>query len=251
MSSSNSYSLNLAKKYPFLKKIYFFYNIYIRNLKFYFNSSQFGEDKIIYELFDKSYKGRYVDLGCFHPTRQNNTFKMYKTGWRGINIDLNTMTIDLFKFTRPGDINLRAAISNKKGSTNLFYIGDLASQNTIEKNHTNFLKNHFGLKTNDIKIKKIKTQKINDIFEKYKYYNIDFMNIDIEGHELKVLNSLNFKKFDISVICVEIFKHNKFSGENKKKILKLFKKNGYFLKHKGSINYIFKKIKPRIDSTYK
>ena len=45
MSTKKSRLLNLSKKYPFLKKLYFFYNIYIRNFKFFFKSSQFGEEK--------------------------------------------------------------------------------------------------------------------------------------------------------------------------------------------------------------
>jgi len=114
MNTKNSNFLNFVKKYPFFKKIYFFYNIYIRNLKFYFNGSQFNEDKKIIQLFKKNYKGRYVDLGCFHPTRFNNTFKMYKKGWRGMNIDLNPLTIELFDFARPEDINICSAISNKE-----------------------------------------------------------------------------------------------------------------------------------------
>ena len=89
MSTKKSRLLNLSKKYPFLKKLYFFYNIYIRNFKFFFKSSQFGEEKKISKLFDKNFKGTYVDLGCFHPVRSNNTFQFYKKGWKGLNIDLN------------------------------------------------------------------------------------------------------------------------------------------------------------------
>ena len=42
------------------------------------------------------------------------------------------------------------------------------------------------------------------------------MNIDIEGHELEVIKSVDFKEFDIKVICVEILDYNK-SSKNKKK----------------------------------
>ena len=45
MSTKNSKFLDLSKRYPFLKKFYLFYNIYIRNFKFLFKSSQFGEEK--------------------------------------------------------------------------------------------------------------------------------------------------------------------------------------------------------------
>ena len=118
MSSANSYSLKFVKRYPLFKKIYLYYNVYIRNLKFYFNNSQFGEEEKILKYFDKNHKGNFVDLGCFHPTRQNNTFKMYRNGWRGINIDLNELTIDLFNIVRPRDVNICKAISNKNAKTN-------------------------------------------------------------------------------------------------------------------------------------
>ena len=132
MSTKNSKSLDFIKKYPLFKKIYFFYNIYIRNYKFYFDGSQFGEDKKIIKIFENNYKGTYVDLGCFHPTRSNNTFKLYKKGWKGINIDLNPFTIDLFNFARPDDINICAAISNKETKKKLYFLGDLDSKNTWE-----------------------------------------------------------------------------------------------------------------------
>ena len=67
------------------------------------------------------------------------------------------------------------------------------------------------------------------------------MNIDIEGHELQVLSSLNLKKFNIKLICIEILNHDKFSKIRKKKVLNFFKKNGYLLRDKSVINYIFKK----------
>ena len=68
------------------------------------------------------------------------------------------------------------------------------------------------------------------------------MNIDIEGHELEVLKSLNLKKYNIKVICVEILNYNKFTKSRKSKLLNFFKKNKYKLVSKSSINYIFKRM---------
>lgn len=241
MSSKNSKSLNFIKKYPFFKKIYFFYNIYIRNYQFYFNGSQFGEDEKILKLFKKKYKGSFIDLGCFHPTRSNNTFKMYKKGWRGINIDLNQLTIDLFNFARPKDINVCSAVSNKKTKKKLYFLGDLDSKNTLDLNHKKWLGKHFRINNKDFKIKNIKTRKLDDILHKHNFYKTDFMNIDIEGHELEVLQSLDFKKFDIKVICIEILNYNNFTNNRKKKLISFLKKNKYVLVAKSTINYIFKK----------
>ena len=245
MSSTNSSIFKLSKKIFFFKKIYIYYNIYIRNFKFFFKPSQFGEDKKIIKLFKK--KGTYLDIGCFHPVRQSNTFLMHKLEWRGINIDLNPLTIDLFNIARPKDTNICAAVSNKKENRNMYFHHELSSVNTLDKNHTLFLKKHFGIV--DLKKKKIRTKTITEILLKLKIKNIDFLNIDIEGGELNVLKSINFKYFDIKVICVEIINYKSFHKKlktDKSKIFKLLKKNKYSLKFKSSINYIFIKKNIRL-----
>jgi FkbM family methyltransferase len=240
MSSSNSLFFKWAKAYPIFKKLFLYYNIYIRNFKFFFNNSQFGEDKRIIKLFDKNKRGTYLDVGCFHPIRQNNTYLLYKLGWKGINIDLNPLSIELFNIARPKDINICMAISGKKGSKNLFFDHELSSLNTISKNHTLFLKEAFGKK--NLREKIIKTNTLNNILRENKIKKIDFMNIDIEGNELEVLKTLNFKNLDIKVICIEIVNYDIYSKNiktNKKKILTILKKNNYHLKFKTFVNYIF------------
>lgn len=241
MSSKKSKVYDLSKKYPFLKNFYYFYNIYIRNLKFYFNGSQFQEDKKILKLFEKNYRGRYVDLGCFHPTRVNNTFKMYKSGWSGLNIDLNPLTIDLFNFARPKDINICSAISNKETKKKLYFLGDLDPKNTINLEHKKWLNREFRISNKDIKSISIKTQRFDKILEQNNFIEFDFLNIDIEGHELEVLQSLNFKKFKIDVICVEILDYDKTSNLRKKKLINFLKKNKYKLVEKSTVNFIFKR----------
>jgi len=240
MSSANSLFFKFSKSYPIFKNIFLYYNIYIRNFKFFFHSSQFGEDKKIIKLFKEKRNGTYLDLGCFHPIRQNNTYLLHKMGWKGINIDLNPVSIELFNIARPKDINICMAISRKKGSKNLFFDHELSSLNTISKNHTLFLKEAFGKK--NLKKRLIKTNTLNNILKENKIKKIDFMNIDIEGNELEVLKTLNFKDLDIKVICIEIVNYNIYSKNikiNKKKILTILKKNNYHLKFKTFVNYIF------------
>ena len=242
MSSTNSLFFRLSKSYPIIKNIFLYYNIYIRNFKFFFNTSQFGEDKKILKLFKEKTNGTYLDLGCFHPLRQNNTYLLYKLGWKGINIDLNPLTIELFNVARPNDINICVAISKKKGPKDLFFDNELSSLNTINKNHTLFLKRAF----NQIKLKKrkIKTNTLNNILKKYKINEIDFMNIDIEGNELEVLKTINFNKINIKVICIEIVNYEFYSKKikiNKKKIFNILKRNKYNLRFKTFVNYIFVK----------
>ena len=241
MSSANSVILKLSEVYPVFKKVFLYYNLYIRNLKFFFKSSpsQFGEDKKIVKLFHKDKKGIYLDLGCFHPIRQNNTYLLYRLGWAGINIDLNPLSIELFDLARPNDINICAAVSNKKSTETLYFDHSLSSVNTISKRHLIFLKRALGL--NKLKKRKIRTTTLTNILKKNKIRKIDFMNIDIEDSELKVLKTINFNYFNIKVICIEVINqfHEKDRKINKDKIIKILKKNNYTLKFKTFVNYIF------------
>lgn len=241
MPNSKSKFLELSKKFKLLKSFYYFYNIYIRNFKFIKKCSQFGEDEFILSLFEKNFKGKFLDVGCYHPTRHNNTHLMYKKGWSGINIDLNPLTIELFDFMRPRDININIGISDSESEKKLYFIDELNTQNTLDENQLNFLKNHHKIKDDEIIEKKIETKNLNTILDEYKFYYIDFMNLDIEGHELNVLKTMNFEKIKIKYLCIEMIDHNEKSFENNEKIKSLLIQNDYELIKKFEYNYIYKK----------
>ena len=51
-------------------------------------------DLIIDRLFSNVDRGYYIDVGCNHPIKYNNTYLLHKRGWSGINIDLDKTSID-------------------------------------------------------------------------------------------------------------------------------------------------------------
>tara|TARA_B100000989_G_scaffold115838_1_gene85279 strand:+ start:978 stop:1709 length:732 start_codon:yes stop_codon:yes gene_type:complete len=232
----------LNSKVNFLRKIYYFYNIYLRNFKYLKGGTQFNEEKYLQSFFKINYKGKFVDLGCFHPTRHNNTFHFYKKNWIGINVDLNPITIELFNFFRTKDININCAISDKKGYKKLYFVNDFSPLNTLDYNHLKFLKKNFSLTKKDFNEKRIKTENVNNILKKYKFNRVDFLNIDLEGFEYEVIKSINFKKFKINLICIEILNHNKLSKNKSKKIIQILKKNDFKYLKKIGVNSIFKNL---------
>ena len=96
--------------------------------------SQCGEDLFIEKFFQKKKFGLFVDLGAYNPIKFNNTYLLYQKGWRGINIDLNRTSIDLFNIIRTKDTNILAAISDKKEKTKIFIENIFSPLNTIVKN---------------------------------------------------------------------------------------------------------------------
>lgn len=242
---SKSKLLNLSKKFKILKKAYYFYNIFIRNYKFLKNGSQFQEDKYVLSQFPKNYVGKYLDIGCFHPTRHNNTYSMYKLGWTGINIDLNPLTIELFNYARPKEINLNIGISNLETKKKLYFLDELNTQNTLDENQLSFLKNHHNIQDHEIHEETIKVKPINSILEEYSFDDIDFMNLDVEGHELEIIKSFNFSKYRIKYLCVEMINHNETAINRSNEIKKILIENNFQLIKQIDYNFIFKNIKSR------
>ena len=90
-------------------------NFIIEHLKYFTiykndSYSQEGEDLIINRLIDSKKNGFYIDIGAHHPFRFSNTYKFYKMGWNGINIDAMPGSMKLFREKRPRDINIECGI---------------------------------------------------------------------------------------------------------------------------------------------
>lgn len=158
-----------------------------------------GIDSLILNIFKNQKNGFYLDIGCGHPIKNNNTYLLNKKGWSGINIDLDNENIDLFNSYRKKDVNLATAVSDKEGETDLYFYHSKSALNTISKENADFQKAKVST------IKKIKTQTINKIIElsPYKDKKIDFLSIDVEGSELSILKNFDFKKYSPKVIVVE------------------------------------------------
>jgi FkbM family methyltransferase len=141
---------------------------------------------------------------------------------------------------RPRDINCNVCVSNSEEERDLYFIDEFNTQNTIDSNQLNFLKNHHNITDNEISIKKIKTKTLDKILIENSFYDIDFFNIDIEGNELEVIEALNFDKFKIKYICIEMIEHNEISIKKSKMIKNILENNKFKIIKNFGFNHIYK-----------
>ena len=210
-------------------------NIYFKHKNFLNKKtySLFGEDLAALKFLKKEKKGFYVDIGCYHPIHINNTYLLYKKGWNGINIDVSQFSIDLFKFMRPDDLNYKCAVSETKKKVNLYYQKEHSQLTSINKlTAKKFIKGR-------LKKKIINSYSLEEILSwgKYKDYEIDFLDVDVEGADLQVLKGLNFSKRKPKLICVEIHQKN----FKKHKIYRFLIKKKYKLIWQESFSFLFKR----------
>jgi FkbM family methyltransferase len=233
--------LSLALKYRIFYTIYLYYNLYIRNFKYIFQKSysQFNDDIFIKKFFQNKI-GTYVDIGCHHPFKLNNTYLLYKKRWNGLNIDLMKINIDLFNIWRPRDKNICAAISSKNKTTSVYIPNNniLSTEISIVESYANMIKEHF--KNSFIK-KKIKVFTFENIIKNHeiKLEKFDFLKIDIEGEDYKVLKNINLKKYNPELICIE---DRIEKEENKNKIDKYLRSLKYKLIFRSPVNLFYQKL---------
>ena len=196
-----------------INRLHILQNIYLKNryLSKKISYAMDGEDIAINLFNKKEGKGFYVDIGAHHPIQRNNTNLLYQKGWEGINIDINEFSIDLFNFLRPNDLNILTAISDKEGEISFYYQKKFSQLNTTDKKIAN--ENFQG----NFKERIVKCQTIENILKnsKYKDQKIDFLNIDIEGAEMKVLKTLNFEKYNPTLVCIEILGYRDLNSEER------------------------------------
>jgi len=129
---------------------------------------------------------------------------LHQKGWRGVNIDVDSKNIKIFNYARPLDCNVNIAVSDKNGIEKLFFYHDGSAINTLSKDVSEYQKAKIS------KVLEVKTQSLNYIldYSPFKNFAIDFLSIDVEGSEMKVLNDFNFFKFSPKVIVVEFLDLN-------------------------------------------
>ena len=145
--------------------------------------------------------GFYVDVGAFHPTLFSNTYFFYLNGWNGINVEARPGSKELFDKVRPRDINLEEGVSRESGSMTYYFIAEDSTMNSFSRD---FLR-QIGMLAHVRSEIPVRTRPLAEILEQHvpPGQTIDFMNVDVEGHDLAVLESNDWKRFRPRIVVVE------------------------------------------------
>ena len=176
----------------FIKKIY--YEKYSKK-----SYSISNVDLIIDRMFTNLNYGIYIDVGCNHPIKFNNTYLLHRRGWKGINIDFDSKSIKEFEKFRPKDHNVRKIVSNDEEIKDIYFYHERSAINTLSKDLVKYRK------TKPKKTIKEKSSTLNKIIEEspFKNQKINLISIDIENHEYEALMNFNFDKYNVDVIVAE------------------------------------------------
>jgi FkbM family methyltransferase len=201
--------------------------------------SQEGEDLLIDRILGQKKSGFYVDVGAHHPKRFSNTYFFYKKGWTGINIEPNPSSVEWFDRVRPRDINLCVGVDATDGILSYYEFNDSAL-NTCDTSMVNErLKNtnYRLIAERKIRVERLESILRNNISNEVK---IDFLSVDVEGLDLNVLKSNDWKLYRPRLVLVEALDCCLSSSVlSTDPVIRYMNSNGYELCAKIYNSYLF------------
>ncbi len=197
------------------------------NKKFY---SQFGEDQILSEIFQCKPQGLCVEVGGFNGIDGSNSYFFEKLGWRCILIEPIPELCQEISRNRKCSI-FNCAVGDYTGETK-FYVYEQApfsSSIKLTKVQLDYQKFH----DETLKEITVKMETLDKLLEEENVQEkeIDFITIDVEGHEMGVFRGFSLDKYSPRIVIIE---DNSLMTDSR--ICKFMSKFGYVLFKRTGVN---------------
>jgi FkbM family methyltransferase len=165
-----------------------------------------GEDILIRKLATDVLRidgpGRFIDIGAHHPIDCSNTYSLYQSGWRGVNIDAMPGSMAAFHEHRPEDCNLEVGVSSTEGEM-LFsrfsspMLNGFLDPGTIA----------FHVRRGEVLLDQISVpvRPLAALLEENDVpHHPDVMSLVVEGHEMPVLETNDWDRWRPKMIVAEV-----------------------------------------------
>jgi FkbM family methyltransferase len=162
--------------------------------------AQFGEDKVLNEIFDKKL-GTCVEVGGFDGVTGSNTYFFENLGWRCLIVEPMPDFCQKIRSVRSCEV-AEIAASDKAGEVEFYVAAGVETLSTIEKDDKHFARIK-SLSDKEIKKITVKTARLDDILFERGITDIDFITIDVEGHEMSVLSGMSFGAISPRIVIIE------------------------------------------------
>lgn len=163
------------------------------------------QDKYVYETLGTN--GIFVDVGAYDGVQTSNTYLLEQLGWNGICIEAHPQYYKQLQLNRKCTC-VEKAVTDHAGVVT-FGIDSIGGDKIVNCDSLdNILKQCLCPR------------------------KIDYLSMDIEGHELTVLKNFPFKSWDINLITIE---HNLYCDgpEKKDALYALLTANGFIRTHEN------------------
>jgi FkbM family methyltransferase len=167
--------------------------------------AQFGEDRILARYFADRRSGFYVEVGAHDGVHLSNSYYFEQIGWRGVLVEPDPEMARLCERNRPRSIVVTyAAVGPGSPAQVPFEVAaDLRDHSSLA------LSEQQGQRIQTI-VGRLSLQRIvvpaltlDEILDRCSAPEVDFLTIDVEGHELAVLEGITLDRWKPTIVIIE------------------------------------------------
>ena len=169
--------------------------------------SQFGEDLLILELLGWPTQGTFVEVGGYDGITNSVSSALEQLGWSGLLVEPVPALFEQAHANRPDARVVHAAVGRKgsSGTATLRHYDDAKGYD--ESSHLESSTHNAGTrrppKNTPVRTIEVPLTTLTDLLEGMSAERVDAASIDVEGHELDVLDGFDLDRFKPAILLVE------------------------------------------------
>jgi FkbM family methyltransferase len=175
---------------------------------------EINQDLLAFLWFKGKRDGFYIDIGANDGVNSSNTYLFEKIGWKGVCVEPIPELFRTLTENRKCDC-YNVAISDKNNDEAEFVKAlGVEVLSGLEKEMTESHKERIFREKGEIQTIKVKTITFNELMSNHQNINyVDFLSVDVEGAEMSILKTIDFKKYKFGLISVENNEETPGDGE--------------------------------------
>jgi FkbM family methyltransferase len=162
--------------------------------------AQFGEDRLLEQIFVSQAHGHCVEVGAHDGLTGSATYVFEQRGWNCLLVEPMPAYAAEIKLRRNCRV-VNCAASSRDGEATFFVAENVDEMSTLDLTpaHRRWIEAAGGR----VEPITVRTRRLDDILQEAGFAKLDFITIDVEGHELEVLKGFSIHTYQPRVVIVE------------------------------------------------
>jgi FkbM family methyltransferase len=155
------------------------------------------EKELVWEFFDQKRDGVFVEVGANDPVTGSQTWLLEQNGWQGVLVEPQASLCEKLRSARLRSRVFQVACScpGSEGEADLI-LTEYDGNATLKPQRDSHGINYVGAE-------RVRITTLDSVLQAAGVARIDFVSLDVEGHEIEVMHGFNFEKYKPSLILIE------------------------------------------------
>ncbi len=161
---------------------------------------QFGEDRILQEIFGEGAEGYCVEIGAYDGRTGSASYLFEKRGWHCLLVEpIPALAQEIRRHRACRVVN--CAVSDREGTASFFVAENVEEMSTLDltPDRLEWIEQVGGA----VKEITVRTATLDSLLAEAAFPEIQFITIDVEGHEMEVLEGFTLGAHRPRIVIIE------------------------------------------------